>query len=126
MSRVLEQEGAMYYKDYTIDMTLTEMRDKAVMNSTPKKFARPLLEGAEIIKQLRKERDEARAKEPKWIPVTERLPTGDLRVLALANDGWVFIAPGFSFGDEINDEPNGVRAWMPLPGKEDNDAENEA
>lgn len=52
----------MYYTDFTIEMTSTEMLGKAMMDSTPKKYARLLLEGAEIIRQLRKERDEARAK----------------------------------------------------------------
>lgn len=64
----------MYYTDFTVEMTSTEMLDKALQNCTPKKYARLLLEGAEIIKQLRRERDEARSKEPMWIPVDEKKP----------------------------------------------------
>lgn len=64
----------MYYTDFTIEMTSTEMLDRALNDSTPRKYARLLLEGAEIIRQLRKERDEARAKEPKWIPTGEKVP----------------------------------------------------
>ncbi len=116
----------MYYTDFTVEMTSTEMLDKALQNSTPKKYARLLLEGAEIIKQLRRERDEARSKEPMWIPAKENPPD-------MENSDWVIgVANGKRHVnaitmvyydrdeamwhlDELPEEVVSVSHWMPLP-----------
>lgn len=122
----------MYYTDFSIEMAVTEMLDKAMKDNTPRKYARLLLEGAEIIKQLEKERDEARAKEQKWIPVDERTPQDEQEVVVYyqhryASGGvhpftWRALR---GFGYAPNGFPFDVTHWMPLPEppKEDRNAE---
>ena len=69
----------MRHTDFSIDVTVTEMLNMMRKDSTPRKYARLLLEGAEIIKQLRKERDEARAK-------VRELPAEDVRPVVGCRD----------------------------------------
>ena len=88
----------------------------------------------DVILQLRIENDNLRAQLPRWIPVTERLPEYDVRVLAIDvydtcdGDGTEFI--GIWTRKEYPDDPDGccwidergwwhaideVTHWMPLP-----------
>ena len=41
---------SVYYTDFTIEMDAEEMLQTAMKDSTPKRYARLLLEGAEIIR----------------------------------------------------------------------------
>ena len=60
--------------------------------------------------------------EQKWIPVTERLPEDDVRVLALHDDGIVRIGISKGYFPAVVGRNNGkpfgitdVTHWMPLP-----------
>lgn len=113
----------MYYTDFTIEMTSTEMLEKAMQTSAPMKYARLLLEGAEIIRQLRKERDEARAKEPKWIRPEDDQPKPLESVLICrpkrARNDPLTVDIGYLRPDgtwRVHGTPlSRIRGWMPLP-----------
>ena len=51
----------------------------------------------------------------KWIPVEDKLPPKDVRVLLCTHDGWIFTGKNVAFGDEIHSGPDGVACWMYLP-----------
>jgi len=107
----------MYYTDFTVEMTSTEMLDKALQNSTPKKYARLLLEGAEIIKQLRRERDEARKAAMRWTPMADRPPEENGKYLCVwqgkSIETGLFLNGHFRLYGENKDRL--VSHWMPLP-----------
>ena len=60
-------------------------------------------------------RREGKLRKMRWIPVAEQLPPKGVRVLAMTNDGWIFIGKDFMPGDEIHGGQDGVAWWMPLP-----------
>lgn len=102
----------MYYTDFTIEMTSTEMLDKAMQNSTPKKYARLLLEGAEIIRQLRQERGH------KWIRAEDHLPETEDHVLCFTRtkSGQKNVVRGYYMDGQWRCGMNSnVTHWMPMP-----------
>ena len=112
---------SVYYTDFTIEMDAEEMLQTAMKDSTPKRYARLLLEGAEIIRQLRKERDEARA--PGWIRPEERLPEPLTSVIvcrpARAKGDPLTVDMGYLRPDGtwrvLGTPLNRIRGWMPAP-----------
>lgn len=59
--------------------------------------------------------------EPRWIPISERLPEKNVEVLATTEWGAVTIAEMYSANDwfihegTTNAETDEIAAWMPLP-----------
>lgn len=98
----------MKYSDFAIRSLIGRLREKAMRDSTPKKFAGDMFEASEVIEQLMAERQT-------WIPVTpETMPDRDALVEAYfpamkGTDGEIQIQKGWSIKKSF------VSHWRPLP-----------
>jgi hypothetical protein len=96
----------------------------------------PEISNSKKIEALSNAIDKALEKEPRWIPVSERLPEDYETVIASANHRYVYPETRYSkeFGWEWAAEAcadywtdlKGVDAWMPLPEayKQESEVEN--
>jgi hypothetical protein len=74
---------------------------------------------AKTIEKVKKANLELMATEPRWIPVTERLPDISKSVLICDIDGDIYLGYRTRYGDYYpaygDDRIKCVTAWMPLP-----------
>ena len=73
-----------------------------------------------MIESLKAENSELKAKVPQWIPVSERLPENNTRVIVwMAWGGFSMLDYQYNYFYELNSVNNipneAVVAWMPLP-----------
>lgn len=119
----------MRHTDFSIDVTVTEMLNMMRNDRTPRKYARLLLEGAEIIQQLLHERNTAMQAMPKWIRTEDRPPELLEPVLVCrpkrAKNDPLTVDMGYLRPDgtwRVHGTPlNRIRGWMPLPPDMDDD-----
>ncbi len=87
----------MQHNDIAIGIVANKLMETALKDSTPKRLAGTMYEAAEIIKQLKAERDQAAkqlekhlsentAPAPQWISVKDRLPEPFVSVLVCMPD----------------------------------------